>query len=128
MNTELDLQVARLMGWREMQPGNWEDVGIYWIVKNGETKTSTDDNSLFCPSGKAGHADLILDRIAALGWMVTVYTGPYKDQGIKCRCCIMRGPQDFVLGGVDVVADTRPMAISKAFVQAMERWGDETQN
>jgi len=118
MSDKLDLQVARLMGWIEITPGNWEDVGIYWIVENGERKTATDDNSLFHPSGKAGHADLIQDRIATLGWVVTVHTGPDL-----IFCCIAR--MDAKMDLVQVEADTRPMAISLAFVEAMERWGDE---
>lgn len=71
-------------------------------------------------------AGLILDHIASLGWMVTVYTGePHLGHdGPVNRCCIMRGTQDFVLGGVDVIAETRPLAICEAFVQAMERWGN----
>jgi len=43
----------------------------------------------------------------------------------RARCCIMRGPQDAILDSVvDVIADTRPLAICRAFIQAMERWGD----
>lgn len=81
MSAELDLMVARLMGWEK---------------------------------------SLVIDRIAALGWAVTVFTGGWH--GITLvRCCIMRTPNG---PAVDVVADTRPLAICRAFIQAMERWGD----
>lgn len=109
MNTELNDKVSSFINWKKTDLGRLRKLQI----------------SLFNPTECAECAELVLDRIVALGWMVTVYTGPYKEQGVKCRCCIMRGPQDFVLGGVDVIAETRPMAICKAFVQAMKRWGDE---
>jgi len=80
-------------------------------------------------SGNETDAGLVLDRIAAQGWAVTVYTGPCPDRGIVHRCCIMRQPGDAVLDGVvDVIAETRPLAICQAFVEACERWGNESKN
>jgi len=105
MNVELNDRVSSFMDWKRAR------------IPKGMSE--------FDPSGCESSAGLVLNRIVALGWMVTVYTGPYKNQGVKCRCCIMRGPQDFVLGGVDVVAETRSLAICRAFVEAMERWGNE---
>jgi len=101
---DLEYKIGALMEW-ERERGGWQILDFPASPNNAVSLVG---------------ADAIQDHIAALGWMTTVYTGPYKNQGIKCRCCIMRGPQDFVLGGVDVVDDTRPMAISLAFVEAME--------
>jgi hypothetical protein len=108
MSAELNRQVAALTGWSD----------------------------LFSPATSAQDADLLIDRLAALGWMITVFTGPYArvvfdddNQAhlkieTRARCCIMRGPQDAILDSVvDVVADTRPLAICRAFIQAMEKWG-----
>ena len=118
MSRKLDAQLAQLIGLRDVE---YDKVGGQWTgIKKGVNRhvVLPHYSTLECDSGT------VLDHIAALGWMVTVYTGPYKNQGVKCRCCIMRSPQDFVLGGVDVVAETRPLAICRAFVEAMERWGD----
>lgn len=117
MNTEDILKIARLMGWQEVAPGAWTNKGERWLIGCEGIKPTFD------PLISEDDAGLILDYIGALGWMITRYTGPHPDHdGPVNRVCIMRGPQDFVLGGVDVIADTRPLAICEAFVQAMERW------
>jgi hypothetical protein len=83
--------------------------------------------SLFDPTANESDSGIVQDHMAELDWMVTMYTGPHPDydEPVK-RCCIMRGPQDGILGTmVDVIADTRPLAICGAFVEAMERWGEK---
>ena len=121
MNVELNGQIAALLGWTDITLDGWGRG-----TPPSLDLSSTTYKSEYLPrfSANMTSADKIVDYIAALGWMVTIYTGPYKDQGVKCRCCIMRGLQDFVLGGVDAVADTRPLAICQAFIEAMERWSD----
>lgn len=109
LHTELDQAISRLAGWDYDEGYGWDD---------GEARR---------PSSNENDAGCILDRIAALGWMVTVFTGPHWDSGVSAliRCCILRG-----VGGpmVDVVAETRPLAICRAFIQAMERWSDGPAN
>ena len=118
MNTELDLAVAQLMGWNQVSENTWRNqTGDFyqaqdWIVDEGNRK--------FEPSRCENCAGLVLDRICALGWASTVFTGGWGGKTL-IRCCIMHSPNG---PAVDVQAETRPLAICRAFIQAMERWDD----
>ena len=120
MSTELNRQIATLMGWT---PTDERDV---WLDADEQAHVVGFVAGDFNPTGCENSAGLLIDRMAALGWMMTVYTGPYPGLGTVRRCCIMRHPGDAMLGGmIDEIADTRPLAISLAFIRAMERWSDE---
>lgn len=111
---QLDMLIAENLEWREV---GYDKIGGEWTgIKRGLNTHAVIPrySKLECDSG------LILDRIAALGWAVTVFTSGWHGK-TQIRCCIMRAPGGPV---VDVVAETRPLAICRAFVQAMERWND----
>lgn len=117
MSIELNTTVASLMDWEQIDRDTWRDKdGVDHIVG-----FMTYAN--FNPAGCENSAGLVLNRIVALGWAVTVFTGGWHGVNL-IRCCIMRTPATAEYTA-DVTADTRPLAICRAFVQAMERWGDE---
>jgi hypothetical protein len=120
MSSELNRRVAALMGWT---PTDERDV---WLDADEQAHViGFVTGANFNPTGCENSAGLLVDRMATLGWMVTVYTDPYPGRGTVRRCCIMRHPSDAMSGEmIDEIADTRPLAISRAFVKAMERWGD----
>ena len=111
MTNELDARIAiEIMGYL----GKGEQ-GV-WIPKSGNLP-----GHYFSPSSIEDDAGKVQSRLVASGLMITVYTGIYCAQGVKCRCCIMRGPHDLDSGGIAVVADTRPLAICKAALEAKAR-------
>ena len=128
MSAELNRQVAELMGWTDIRESDgwdgpeWEIVSHLEGVNPATGRFDHLSNFTVCENA----AGLVLDRIAELGLTAIVYTSPCPRRGTIRRCCIMCHPDDIILGGaVDVTADTRPLAISQAFVEAMKRWGDE---
>jgi len=116
MKKDIGNQVAASMGWKQKSTNVWRGANGVWY----ETVPEYNDGAiyLFYPSTCERSAGLVQDRIAALGWVVTVHTGPDL-----IFCCIAR--MDAKMDLVQVEAKTRPMAICLAFVEAMERWGDE---
>lgn len=114
VHLDLNLKIAHLMGWTGItqnrnMPTNY----------SGERPDGTYGSMwLYTTNEECG--TLILDHIAALGWAATVFTGGWHGKRL-IRCCVMQTPNG---PAVDVVAETRPLAICQAFVQAMERWGD----
>ncbi|MCP4540664.1 MAG: hypothetical protein GY832_26295 [Chloroflexi bacterium] len=115
---ELDARVAALMGWKQVTPDTWVNGRLLYQTRPLD---EIDDMALdFGPSDCEDDAGLVLNRLAAQGYMITVYYGRYRDEGIKARCCVLR-PRD--IDRVDAVADTRPLAICKAALIAAERWG-----
>jgi len=66
----------------------------------------------------------IIDWLVEQGYMITVYTGQYRDQGVKARCCILRAGDLATSDGVDAIANKRPLAICRAALKARERWGE----
>lgn len=147
---ELDVKIAELIGWTKGHdaetiesddapgdPDYFEPFVAYDVFlesPEGEREYLHDALDLSAPriewtydrrilprySADENDAGLVLDYLATQGYMITVYSGPYRDEGIKARCCILR-PRD--IDRVDAVADTRPLAICEAALMAVERWG-----
>jgi hypothetical protein len=117
MSQELNRKIAGLMGWEQVDYDTWIDGDGCSHIVGFVTYAH------FNPAGCENSAGLVLNKIVEMGLhsRVTVYYGEYKGQGVKAVCCIVQLLADVVTA----IADTRPMAICKAFEMAMEnRWGE----
>lgn len=120
---ELDVMVVTgVMGWRKSSvDGVWigADEQFYGIDER-MSKSRRVNPSLF-----ENDAGLIIDHLVAQGYLITVYTGQYRDQGIKSRCCILH-TRDVLnaYGAADAIANTRPLAICRAALKTRERRGE----
>ncbi len=130
--SKLDIRMAEMMGWT---PGveDYEDGNgpvKLWLDERGNMIAYQEDYweidaacGRWSPSEDISHADLIIDHLVTQGHAVTVYTGQYRDQGVKACCCILRAGDLATSDGVDAIADKRPLAICRAALKARERWG-----
>jgi hypothetical protein len=115
---KIDAEIAAMLGWH----------GIRFDESEGSVCGYSPDGSgsvrfnLHYYTLCANSAGFVVDWLAAKGYMVTVYTRLYRHRGIRSRCCVTN-PSDLKVM-VYTEADTRPLAICRAALEARERWGE----
>jgi len=133
----IDRQVTEnVMGWTVEKTGTigWCPDGDYgsfaikevWLVN----KDTWPFPSIFCPSENEEHAGLVIDKLAKLGWMISIYFGDKNlDRNMMAVVAIQcnRGSPQTPHDVVQVESGTRPLAICLAALEAVERWCDGKQ-
>ncbi|MCP4540663.1 MAG: hypothetical protein GY832_26290 [Chloroflexi bacterium] len=126
---ELDAKIAGLMGWTSAT----EDCGYgpvkLWLDEHGDCIASQENwgpaTDITCvrwsPSEDEGHAGLVLDYLAARGYAPGVFTDLKDRRGDSVACVLVKGPGEVLR----TEADTRPLAICLAALEAVERWGEQ---